>query len=312
MTAGMVNPMVRREIPPMQYRSLGRTGLRVSILSLGSGGPNRFGQKRYIPRPHIIDLVCFALEMGINFFDTASAYGESEAILGEALRKIPRDRFVIATKFSPVSGGRISSPESVIKTVERSLKKLRVQTIDLLQFHIVTPDMYRGITESLMPVVDNLRNEGKFRFLGITESTSRDRDHEMLGMALEDNIFDTIMVAYGPSNTAAEGNILHTAGEKGVGVICTASARETARLRRASGNIIPGSDRRNGEMFRSHHARGKGGSLTNRPEHPGPAFAYAYSISHPAVSTVLTGTVDREHLAENALALLGGPRFSRI
>jgi len=106
---------MRIEIPPMQYRNLGQTGLRVSLLSLGSGGPSQFGQKKYIPKPHIIDLVSFALEMGINFFDTASVYGESEAILGEVLKKVPRDRFIIATKFSPISEGRISSPESVIE-----------------------------------------------------------------------------------------------------------------------------------------------------------------------------------------------------
>ncbi len=77
---------MRIEIPPMQYRNLGQTGLRVSLLSLGSGGPSQFGQKKYIPKPHIINLVSFALEMGINFFDTASVYGESEAILGEAFK----------------------------------------------------------------------------------------------------------------------------------------------------------------------------------------------------------------------------------
>jgi len=296
---------MRIEIPPMQYRNLGQTGLRVSLLSLGSGGPSQFGQKKYIPKPHIIDLVSFALEMGINFFDTASVYGESEAILGEALKKVPRDRFIIATKFSPISEGRISSPESVIKSVERSLKKLRIDTIDLLQFHIVTPDIYCEVTESLMTVLENLRSEGKFRFLGITESTSRDRGHEMLRMALKDDIFDTIMVAYGPANTAAEENILRTAGKKDIGVICMASVREIARLLRSTGNNIPGFKERNSEMFWSHHTQDTGSSLTDRLESSNPAFAYKYSISHPDVSTVLTGTTDIEHLVNNALAVLG-------
>lgn len=299
-----VNAVRRKEIPPMQYRNLGRTRLRVSLISLGSGGPNQFGQKKYIPRPHIIDLVRFAFEMGINFFDTAPAYGESEAILGEALKGVPRDRYIIATKFSPISEGRISSPKTVIETVERSLKRLRVDTIDLLQFHIVTAEIYREVTESLMPTLENLRGQGKFRFLGITESTSRDRDHDMLGMALKDDMFDTIMVAYGPTNVAAEEKILHAARKKEVGVICMRSARGITRLLKAGGNNIPGLKKQNIEMFRFHRTQNIGYPVTVPWEVSNPAFAYKFSISHPAVSTVITGTTNTEHLVNNARAVL--------
>lgn len=296
--------MMGREIPPMQYRKLGRTGLRISLISLGSGGPNQFGQKKYMPRAHVIDLVRFAFEVGINFFDTAPAYGESEAILGEALKEVPRDMVIIATKFSPISGGRIVTPQTVIEMVERSLKRLRIDVIDLLQFHIVTPDIYRKATEWLMPTLESLRCQGKFRFLGITESTTRDRDHEMLGMALEDDIFDTIMVAYGPMNPSAEVNILRTAGEKEVGVLCVASVREMARLLRRNGSNIPGLMEKNSAMFAVHHARGLGHSVSVKLGVSDPALGYKYSISHPAVSTVITGTTNIEHLVDNAQAVL--------
>ena len=79
----------------MEYRRLGRTGLNVSMLSLGSGGPNRFGQSRYTPRNGILRLVRHALELGINFFDTASSYGQSESMLGKALQGIPRDSYYV-------------------------------------------------------------------------------------------------------------------------------------------------------------------------------------------------------------------------
>lgn len=295
---------MRQDIPPMQYRKLGNTGLRVSLISLGSGGPNQFGQKKYIPRPHIIDLVRFAFEMGINFFDTAPAYGDSEALLGEALKGVPRDMVIIATKFSPILEGRILAPQSLIGTVERSLKRLRIDTIDLLQFHIVTPDIYRGATESLMPSLEKLRTQGKYRFLGVTESTSKDRCHEMLEMALEDDMFDTIMVAYGPANTTAEVNILHTAGEKGVGVVCMASVREIRRLLRGAGSFIPGLTERNSEMLRFRHTQDLGHSVKDPWEISAPALGYKYSISHPSVSTVLTGTTNIEHLVNNARAVL--------
>jgi len=303
--ADNVNSVMRREIPQMRYRELGRTGLEVSILSLGSGGPNKFGRKKYVPRQHIIDLVHLAIDMGINFFDTAPVYGESEVLLGEALKGVQRDRFIVATKFSPITEGRISSSKTVIEMIERSLKRLRIDIVDLLQFHVVTPDIYHSVTESLMPVLDNLRKEGKFRYLGITESTSRDREHKMLGMALEDDIFDTIMVAYGPSNRTAEDNILRTAGEKGVGVIGMAPLREIARSLRGSENDITGLTGQNDKTLRSQHTRDAGYSDTVPWEVSNPALAYKYSISHPAVSTVLTGTTNLGHLVNNALAVLG-------
>lgn len=302
--ADNVNSVMRRDIPQMRFRELGRTGLEVSILSLGSGGPNKFGRKKYVPRQHIIDLVHLAIDMGINFFDTAPVYGESEVLLGEALKGVQRDRFIVATKFSPITEGRISSPKTVIEMIERSLKRLRIDIVDLLQFHVVTPDIYHSVTESLMPVLDNLRKEGKFRYLGITESTSRDREHKMLGMALEDDIFDTIMVAYGPSNRTAEDNILRTAGEKGIGVIGMAPLREIARSLRASGGFVSGLTGQSDKLLQLRHTGDAGYSVTDPSYLSNPAFAYRYSVSHPAVSTVLTGTTDTGHLVDNALAVL--------
>lgn len=298
--------MTHRDLPAMQYRNLGSTGLDISILSLGSGGPNQFGQKKYVPRPRITDLVRLSIEIGINFFDTAPTYGESEAILGDALRDVPRDGFMVATKFSPVYEGRVASPKRVVESVERSLKKLRLDTIDLLQFHLVTPDIYQKVTESLIPVVENLRREGKFRFLGITESTSRDKCHDMLGMALEDDVFDSIMLAYGPANRAAEKDILDKAANKGVGVICIASVRQMLGTPARKGNYTAGVGKPSRDMFCSIWNQDAGNSTTAPRDISNPALAYKYSISHPAVSTVLTGTTDMEHLMNNALAVLGG------
>lgn len=298
--------MPNHDVPAMQYRDLGSTGLRISVLSLGSGGPNQFGQKKYVPRFHITDLVRLAIDMGINFFDTASAYGKSEVILGEALREVPRESIIIATKFSPVFKGRVSSPRKVVESVERSLKRLRTDTIDLLQFHLVTPDNYQKVTESHMPVLENLRKEGKFRFLGITESTSKDRRHDMLGMALEDDVFDTIMLAYGPTNTSAEEKILNTAAKKGIGVICIALVREILGTQTDRGLYTAGFCKVDKNIFRSSQHKEAGNSATARWDITDPALAYRYSISQPAVSTVLTGTTNREHLINNALAVLGG------
>ncbi|MCI0481926.1 MAG: aldo/keto reductase, partial [Candidatus Dadabacteria bacterium] len=203
----------------MQYRELGRTGLMVSALSLGSGGVNGLGQRRFKLPQNIFDLIRSAFDIGINLFDTAPSYGESEAVLGEALRNIPREKFIIATKIHPVAHGRILGPREIVVSLERSLKKLRIDTVDILQFHAVMPDTYRAVVDSLMPTLEKLRAEGKIRFLGITESSSRDRAHETLTIALSDDIFDTVMIALNRECPTQGNVVLRSARGKKVGVI---------------------------------------------------------------------------------------------
>ena len=88
----------------MEYRRFGRTGLQVSVIGLGTGGPSRLGQRSGIPEPEAIKTVHRALDLGVNLIDTAANYAGSEAILGRALRGVPRDRFILCTKFGPARG----------------------------------------------------------------------------------------------------------------------------------------------------------------------------------------------------------------
>src|SRR5712691_4577922 len=99
----------------MKYRTLGRTGLRVSLVGLGTGGPSRLGQGSGVPEPEAHRLVRRALELGINFIDTAAGYGESEAILGRALQGVPQDACGIATKFSPLDGDQVRTDPAELR-----------------------------------------------------------------------------------------------------------------------------------------------------------------------------------------------------
>jgi aryl-alcohol dehydrogenase-like predicted oxidoreductase len=294
-------------IPLMQYRTLGRAGLRVSLLSLGSGGPNRFGQKKFVLESQIVRLVHRALDLGINLFDTSAVYGESEAILGRALRDVPRDRYILATKFLPVESGIIATPDKVTKSVERSLKRLNVDTVDLMQFHRVTPEVYRAVVDRFLPTVQKLQKQGKFRFLGITELTTKDYRHEMLPMALADDAFDTIMVGYNLMNPTPEHYLLPIAQQKNVGVICAVAVSHALRW--------PEHLRR-----RIADARARGMLAHDAPVNDDPvkwlvkkhvlslpAVGYKYAAAHPAISTALTGTTNVEHLEENVRAILGPP-----
>src|SRR5207237_775125 len=113
-----------------------------------------------------------ALDLGVNLFDAAANYGDSEAILGRALRDVPRDRFVLATKCAPcpnIVGPHIIAPEELVESCERSLLRLQVDTIDIFQLHSVVPEMYRPVVDQLYPTAKRLQEQGKVRFLGITE-----------------------------------------------------------------------------------------------------------------------------------------------
>ena len=90
----------------MEYRRFGRTGLSVSVMGLGSGGPSQLGQGSGVPEAEAAGVVRRALDLGINLIDTAADYRESEAILGRALRGVPRERYILCTKFSPVRRAR--------------------------------------------------------------------------------------------------------------------------------------------------------------------------------------------------------------
>ncbi|MFH1003139.1 MAG: aldo/keto reductase [Chloroflexota bacterium] len=147
----------------MEYRRLGRSGLKVSQVGLGS---NSFGSRA--DEATSINIINHALEMGINFIDTADMYsqGRSEEVVGKAICG-QRPRVVIATKFGhPVSvgpGEQGGSRRYVIKAVEASLRRLNTDYIDLYYFHF--PDPETPIEETLR-ALDDLVRAGKVRYIG--------------------------------------------------------------------------------------------------------------------------------------------------
>lgn len=209
----------------MEYRILGRTGLQVSILGIGTGGPTQFGQKTGVPQEEINRLVGRALDLGINFFDSSAAYGESEVRLGLALEGVPRDSYFLATKFHPANKDGVVTPEAVVDSVDRSLERLKVDYVDIMQLHGVRPHQYRESIERLWPTIEHLKAQGKFRFLGITETYGDDNKHAMLPEALRDDLFDSAMVGYNMLSPTPEQVVLPMCQERQVGVICMVAVR---------------------------------------------------------------------------------------
>src|SRR6478672_8916123 len=156
----------------MQTRKLGKSGLEVSAIGLGCMGMS-FSYAPFPPREDSINLIRKAVEMGVNFFDTAEVYGpySNEEIVGEALAPL-RDQVVIATKFGfnivdGKSTGVNSSPEQIRKAVEGSLKRLQTDVIDLLYQHRVDPNVP---IEDVAGTVKDLIAEGKVKYFGLSEA----------------------------------------------------------------------------------------------------------------------------------------------
>ena len=289
----------------MEYRMLGRTGLRVSVMGIGTGGPSQFGQKTGVSEADIARLVRRAMDLGINYFDSAAGYGESETILGRVLQGIPRDAYILATKFHPARNGKVATPEEVTASVERSLVRLKVDAVDIMQLHGVEPEDYRESMEMLMPTVIRLQEQGKFRFLGITETYARDPRHEMLPMALEDDAFDTAMVGYNLISPTPEQVVLPMCRERNVGVVCMVPVRRSLSQPE---QLLERIDDAGARGLIDRDALPKAdplGWLVKGHVTSLPAAGYKYVAAHPAVGTVLTGTSKLNHLEENVEAILG-------
>jgi aryl-alcohol dehydrogenase-like predicted oxidoreductase len=287
----------------VQYRTLGRTNLQVSLLSLGSGGANRLGQVNQTDRPAMHRFVRHALDLGINLFDTAPVYDESEVVLGEALSGVPRDSFVLSTKF----GARgEQTPGALRRSLERSLTRLRTDFVDVLFLHGMQLSTY----DLNMRFVDELRQaqqDGLTRWLGVTEVYEWDPGHRALLRALDEGVFDVIMVGHNLVTPGGLLDLLPKARARNIGVMVMCAVRTvitTPELLR--------------EAIREWKADGALPEDAVPDDAPldwvlGPGVetladaAYKFAADSPAVATVLTGTANTAHLEANVRAILGPP-----
>ena len=155
----------------MQKRKLGKN-LEVSAIGLGCMGMS-FGYGPPADKKEMISLIRAAVDRGVTFFDTAQVYGPftNESLVGEAIAPV-RDQVVIATKFGfnfiyGITEGLNSRPENIRKTTEESLKRLGVETIDLLYQHRVDPNVP---IEDVAGTVKDLIGEGKVKHFGLSEA----------------------------------------------------------------------------------------------------------------------------------------------
>ena len=291
----------------MEYTTLGRTGLRVSVAGLGCGGFSRLGLGTGKSEADAIGIIRAALDLGVNLFDTAAAYG-TEPVLGKALRGVPRDQVVICTKAPFGISAAGSSPERAVASLDRSLEELGTDYIDVYQLHGVAPRGYQHAVEIIAPALLREKEKGKFRHLGITETAPGDPEHEMVQRACRDGVWDVAMVAFHMMHQNARANVFPLTREHRVGTLLMFAVRNIfSRPERLAATVRDLAEA--GELPRD---------LADSPDplgflvHEGGASslvdaAYRFVRHEPGVDVVLFGTGDHDHLRRNIASLLKPP-----
>ncbi len=280
----------------MEYTILGRTGLKVSVMGLGCGGPSRVGMRTGKTEAESVAIIRQALDAGINFIDTAESY-KTEEFVGKAIKEIDRNSVVLSTKKSTWENIR---PADVRKSLEESLKRLGTEYVDIYHLHAVPVQEYDHLLSEIVPVLYALREQGKIRFLGITEYFIHDPGHLMLQRALQDDVWDVMMVGFNMLNQSAWDRVFPKTIEKNVGVLVMFAVRKALsrpeRLKQIIEELIDKKqidpadiDHQNPFGFLLHE--GGAVSLTDA--------AYRFCRDEPGTHVILSGTGNPDHLKAN-------------
>jgi L-galactose dehydrogenase/L-glyceraldehyde 3-phosphate reductase len=310
----------------MEYRTLGRTGLRVSALGFGCGDVGGL-MVRGTPAERERG-VARALEHGINYLDTAPAYGsgESEKNLGQVLRAL-KPAAIVGTKWRLAAADLADVRGAVARSVETSLGRLGLERVDLLHLHNLVgrvgderPLGVARVLEAVVPAVRRLQEQGKVRFFGVTASGETGALHR----ALSSGVIDTAQVVFNLLNPTGAyalpvgypaqdyDRLLVLAREQGVGTIGIrvlaggALSGQVARHPTAIPSVAPiasgpdyATDVARARALEPLVAQGHAGSLVEA--------ALRFAITGDAMSTVLIGCSDLAQLDFAATAVNKGP-----
>lgn len=286
----------------MDYRPLGKTGLIVSAAGLGCGGNSRLGLGRGASFDDCVAVVRTAVDLGVNFLDTAEAYG-TEEIVGAAARCYDRDRLVISTKAIFRAGD--DTGETVARRVDAGLRRLGLDYVDIFHFHAVNPVAYEHHRDVLAPALKRLKEQGKVRHVGITETGPNDPQQKMLTQAIQEAPWEVTMLAYSLLNQGARHRIFPVTRRRGIGTLLMFVVRNifsNAAYRRdvfarlvAQGHLDP-SILSEGDPLGFLVSEGGAESITDA--------AYRYARHEQGADVILFGTGNKAHVKENVDSIL--------
>lgn len=274
----------------MRYRPLGKTGLQVSILGFGAsplGGV--FGA---IDEAEGIRAVHAAFDLGINFVDVSPYYGltRAETVLGKALRQRPRDSCILATKVGRYGDAEFDfSAARVARSVEESLRRLQVETIDLLQCHDIEFGSLDQIVEETLPALRKVVEQGKARFLGITGLPLK-----IFPYVLDRTEVDTVLsyCHYTLNDTSLETRLPYLE-QKSVGIINAAPLAMGLLTERELPSWHPAPETLRAACARAAaHCRSRGADIAQ--------LALQFSLANPRIATTLVGMAGVAEVRQNA------------
>jgi aryl-alcohol dehydrogenase-like predicted oxidoreductase len=291
----------------MQYTVLGNTGLEVSVAGLGTGGFSRLGLKAGKSEDEAARLILDGVDLGINFIDTAPAYG-TEGVVGRALKSLPRESVVVATKAFSARRGELLPPERVVASLDNSLRLMGTDYVDVFNLHaVMTPD-YQHALETIGPVLLEQKRKGKIRHIGLTENPIEDHTNEMLTRAANDPIWEVFMVGFHMMHQGARRNVFPVTRRKRIGTLLMFAVRRmfadpprVAREMRelaAKGLVEKWLGETDDPLGFLVHEGGAASMIE---------AAYRYARHEPGVDVVLFGTGDAAHLRTNVASLLKPP-----
>ena len=301
----------------MKYRTLGRTGFRVSEIGYGAWG---IGGSQWLGGTDDESLKALhrAIELGVNFIDTALAYGDghSEKLVGQVVRET-RQRIYVATKVPPknllwparpgIPISEVFPYDYILRCAHESLSNLKMDTVDLLQLHVWNPEWIH--TDDWRRALDDLKRSGKARAVGISIN---DHQPDTALEIIRTGHIDTVQVIYNIFDQSPEPNLFPLCRQENIGVLARVPLDEGA----LTGNITPDTAFPPGDFRNEYFAGDRKRQVAEHvaalrrdlpPNGSLPDIALRFVLSNPAVSTVIPGMRSVRHAESNAALSDQGP-----
>jgi len=276
-------------------RELGRTGLPVTMLGYGAMELRGAPRARDISEAQAETILNAVLDAGINYIDTSIDYGLSEERIGHYIGH-RRDEYYLASKCGCLVGAppaprgernpHVFTRENIVAGVEQSLKRMRTDHLDVVQFHS-SPSQQTLAQNGAVEALLDLKKAGKVRFIGMSGTFPHVKDHIAMG------VFDVFQIPYSAVEREHEAAI-SAASRAGAGIVVRGGAAKGA----------PSADKRTGLQWDRWRQAGLDDLLQDMTP---VEFVLRFTFSHPDMDTTIVGTVNPTHLAANLAALRRGP-----
>jgi len=284
-------------MPDLPKPTLGRTGLEVTTLGYGAMELRGAPRGRDVSDEQAERILNAVLDAGINFIDTSIDYGQAEERIGRFISR-RRSEYFLASKCGCLAGDLVNSPpppapgqrsphvftrENIVQGVEQSLRRMKTDYLDLVQFH-ASPSKSELEEHGGLAALQDLQRQGKVRFIGMSGTVPN------LNEQIEMGVFDSFQIPYSALERTHEA-LIEKASRAGAGIVVRGGA--------AKGG--PGKEQ--GDFWDAWQRVGIDDLLggMSRME-----FVLRFTISNPDLDTTIVGTINPDHLQDNITALLAG------